>query len=84
MNKQRLHEGILVLDQNRRYCICEAGWPALPLVTLTSGCALEIWLNREWIRGCVEGDGQDYWLFVKTSGRFLLAEHMQARYRAYE
>jgi hypothetical protein len=84
MNKQRLHEGILVLDQNRRYCICEAGRPALPLVTLTSGCALEVWLNREWIRGCVEGDGQDYWLFVKTGGKFLLAEHMQARYREPE
>jgi uncharacterized protein YqjF (DUF2071 family) len=84
MNKQRLREGILMLDRNRRYCICEAGRPALPPITLTSGCALEVWLNREWISGCVEGDGQDYWLFVKTGGKFLLAEHMQARYREPE
>ncbi len=27
MSKQRSHEGILVLDQNRRYCICEKGRP---------------------------------------------------------
>jgi uncharacterized protein YqjF (DUF2071 family) len=78
MDKQWLHEGILVLGPHRRYCICEAG---LPPITLTSGCPLEIWLNREWISGCVEGDGQDYWLFVKTGGKFLLAERMMVRYR---
>jgi len=81
MSKQQSHEGILVLDQNRRYCICEAGQPALPPITLTSGCALEVWLNREWVGGCVESDGQDYWLFAKPVGKFLLAEWMRVRYR---
>jgi len=84
MSKQRSHEGILVLDQNRRYCICEKGRPTLPSITLTSGCPLEVWLNQEWVSGCVEGDGQDYWLFVKTSGKFLLAECMKVRYREPE
>ncbi len=56
MSKQRSHEGILVLDQNRRYCICEKGRPTLPSITLTSGCPLEVWLNQEWVSGCVEGD----------------------------
>jgi len=54
------------------------------VITLTSGCVLEVWLNREWVSGCVEGDGQDYWLFVKTGGKFLLAEQMTARYRESE
>jgi len=84
MGKQRVHEGILVLDRNRRYCICKAGRPALPPITLTSGCPLEFWLNREWVSGCVEGDGQDYWLFVKTGGKFLLAKRMLVRYRESE
>jgi len=48
---------------------------------LTSGCALEIWLNRGWVSGCVEGDGQDYWLFVKAGDKFLLTECMRVRYR---
>ena len=81
MSNQRLHEGILVLDHNRRYCICEEGRPAWQTITLTSGCALEVRLNREWVSGCVEGDGQDYWLFVKTGDKFLLAEQMTVRYR---
>jgi hypothetical protein len=81
MSRQRIHEGMLVLDHHRRYCICEPGRPAFQTITLTSGCALEVWLNREWVSGCVEGDGQDYWLFVKTGGKFLLAEQMMVRYR---
>jgi hypothetical protein len=84
MSRKLLHEGILVLDRNRRYCICEADQPALLPITLTSGCSLEVWLNREWISGCVEGDGQDYWLFVKTGDKFLLAEWMKVRYREPE
>ncbi|WP_161977890.1 DUF5348 domain-containing protein [Dictyobacter kobayashii] len=48
---------------------------------LDIGYTLDIWLNREWVSGCVEGDGQDYWLFVKTGGKFVLAECMKVRYR---
>jgi hypothetical protein len=54
------------------------------VVTLTSGCALSVWLNREWVVGWVEGDGQDYWVFVKTGGKFLLSECMRVRYREPE
>jgi hypothetical protein len=81
MSSQRIHEGRLVLDHNRRYCIWEPRRPAFQTITLTSGCALEVWLNREWVSGWVEGDGQDYWLFVKTGGKFLLSECMKVRYR---
>ncbi len=81
VSQQQIREGILVLDQNRRYCICEPDKQASLLMTLTSGCPLEVLLNREWVGGCVEGDGQDYWLFVKTGGKFLLAEQMRVRYR---
>ena len=84
MRKPRLHEGILVLGHHRRYCIWEPDRRASSLITLTSGCVLEVWLNREWVRGCVEGDGQDYWLFVKTGGKFLLAEQMTVRYQEPE
>jgi hypothetical protein len=84
MSRKPIHEGRLVLDRHRRYCIWEPGRPADQTITLTSGCTLEVWLNREWISGCVEGDGQDYWFFVETGGKFLLAQHMQARYREPE
>jgi len=50
------------------------------MLTCTSGCPLEVWLNRAWVSGHVEGDGEDYWFFADTGGRFLLAEHMKARY----
>lgn len=81
MSSQRMHEGILLLDHNRRYCLWDPERPAFQTLTLTSGCALEVWLNREWVSGCVEGDGQDYWLFVKSGGSFLLSEWMRVRYR---
>ena len=81
MGRKLMHEGMLVLDLHRRYCIWEPERPACQTITLTSGCALEVWLNREWVSGCVEGDGQDYWLFVRTGGKFLLAEWMRVRYR---
>ena len=81
MRSQRIHEGMLVLDHNRRYCIWEQERPVFQTLTLTSGCVLEVWLNHEWVSGCVEGDGQDYWLFVKTGGKFLLSECMKVRYR---
>ena len=81
MRKPRIHEGILVLDHHRRYCIWEPDRQMSYLITLTSGCILEVQLNREWVSGCVEGDGQDYWLFVKTGGKFLLSECMKVRYR---
>lgn len=84
MGQQRYHEGLLVLDQNQRYCIWEEGRPPWQTITLTSGCALSVWLNREWVSGCVEGDGKDYWLFVKTGGKFLLAKCMKVRYREPE
>lgn len=78
---QRLiREGMLYRDNNRRYWLYESDVPVEQTVTLTSGCSLEIWLNREWVAGHVEGDGQDYWLFANSGGRFLLSEHMKARY----
>jgi hypothetical protein len=46
----------------------------------TSGCPLEIWFDQSWIAGYVEGDGENYWLFATTGGKFLLAERMKARY----
>lgn len=80
--EQRIHEGILYRDQHKRYCLYEPGVPEHKTQTLTctSGCRLEVWLNRAWIAGHVEGDGEDYWLFADAGGRFLLAEHMKARY----
>ncbi|MFL5660933.1 MAG: DUF5348 domain-containing protein [Ktedonobacteraceae bacterium] len=75
-----MHEGILYQDQHKRYCLYEPGVPAYKRLTCTSGCRLEIWLNRAWIAGHVEGDGEDYWLFADGGGRFLLAERMKARY----
>src|SRR5438132_10232980 len=76
---ERMHEGILSQDQHKRYCLYEPGVPEYKRLTCTSGCRLEIWLNRAWIAGHVEGDGEDYWLFADGGGRFLLAERMKAR-----
>ncbi|GER89889.1 hypothetical protein KDW_40510 [Dictyobacter vulcani] len=78
--QQLVREGTLYRDNNRRYCLYESGFPVEQTITLTSGCSLEIWLNREWVTGHVEGDGQDYWLFAYRGGRFLLSERMKARY----
>jgi hypothetical protein len=80
MSKQRMHEGTLFLDQNKRYCVCEPERIVSQMVTLTSGCALEVLRGGEWVSGCVEGDGQDYWFFVKAGGKFKLAERMVVRY----
>src|SRR5260370_1183413 len=77
---ERMHEGILYQDQHKRYCLYEPDVPEYKRLTCTSGCRLEIWLNRAWIAGHVEGDGEDYWLFADGGGRFLLAERMKARY----
>lgn len=82
-SEQQIHVGSLFLDQNRRYCICEPGRPALQTITLTSGCFVEVLLNREWVSGCVEGDGQDYWLFAAKGGKFLLAERMMVHYEEF-
>src|SRR6266699_3071659 len=60
-------------------CMSRAS-PPYKMLTCTSGCRLEVWLNRTWIAGHVESDGEDYWLFADGGGRFLLAEHMKARY----
>ena len=78
--KRRIHEEILFQDQHKRYYLYEPGVPAHKLLICTSGCRLEVWLNRTWIAGHVEGDGEDYCLFADGGGRFLLAEHMKARY----
>ncbi len=78
--KRRIHEGRLSQDKHKRYCLYESGVPEYKMLTCTSGCRLEVWLNRTWIAGHVEGDGEDYWLFADAGGRFLLAEHMRARY----
>lgn len=74
------HEGTLYRDDNRRYCMYESTVAERPVLTCTSGCPLEVWLNRVWIAGHVEGDGQDYWLFAHAGGKFLLAEQMRVRY----
>ena len=81
---ERIHEGILYQDQHKRYCLYEPGMPPHQRLTCTSGCRLEVWLNRAWIAGRVEGDGEDYWLFADGGGRFLLAERMKARYTEYD
>jgi hypothetical protein len=78
---ERIRQGILYRDHHRRYCLWEPDVPEHQLLTCTSGCPLEILLNRTWIAGHVEGDGEDYWLFVTEGGKFLLYEFMKARYR---
>ena len=82
--QERIREGILYRDHHRRYCLWEPGAPEDQLLTCTSGCPLEIWLNGTWIAGHVEGDGEDYWLFVTGGGKFRLSECMKARYRGHE
>ncbi len=79
--EQQIHSGSLFLDQNKRYCIWEPDRQAPQMITLTSGCALEIWLGQEWVSGCVEGDGQDYWFYGKAEGKYLLSERMVVRYQ---
>lgn len=78
--EQQIHVGSLFLDQNRRYCIWEPNRSLAQMITLTSGCALEILLGQRWVSGYVEGDGQHYWLFVKTGGKILLSERLVVRY----
>jgi uncharacterized protein YqjF (DUF2071 family) len=78
--ERSIHEGTLYRDGNRRYCMYESAVAERPVLTCTSGCPLEVWLNRVWIAGHVEGDGQDYWLFAHAGGQFLLAEQMRVRY----
>ncbi len=75
-----IHEGVLYQDSHKRYYLHEPGVPGYKILTCTSGCPLEVWLNHTWIAGHVEGDGEDYWLFADAGGKFLLAEHMKARY----
>lgn len=82
--QERIREGILYLDHHRRYCLWEPDVPEDQLLTCTSGCPVEIWLNRTWIAGHVEGDGEDYWLFVTGGRKFRLSERMKARYRGHE
>jgi Domain of unknown function (DUF5348) len=78
--KRRIHEGVLYQDQYKRYCLYEPDAPPQKWLTCTSGCRLQVWLNRNWIAGHVEGDGEDYWFFADGGRRFLLAESMKARY----
>ncbi len=78
--ERRSHEGTLYRDSNQRYCMYEIAAAERPVLTCTSGCPLEVWLNRDWIAGHVEGDGQEYWLFASAGGKFLLAEQMLVRY----
>ena len=82
--QERIREGILYRDHHRRYCLWELGVTEDQLLTCTSGCPLAIWLNRSWIAGHVEGDGEDYWLFAIRGGKFLLAEQMKARYSGHD
>ena len=78
--QQCIYEGTLYRDNNKRYCLHELDIPAGKTFTCTSGCPIEVWLNHSWITGHVESDGEDYWLFADGGGKFLLAEHMRARY----
>jgi hypothetical protein len=78
--KRHIHKGILYQDRYKRYYLYESGTPPYKMLTCTSGCRLEVWLNRAWVAGHVEGDGEDYWLFADKGGRFLLSEQMKARY----
>jgi hypothetical protein len=80
MKERVIREGILYRDFHRRYYLWEPNIPEYRFLTCTSGCPLEIWLNRMWVVGRVEGDGEDYWLVALHGGQFLLAEHMRARY----
>ena len=80
MKRHDAHCGILYQDRNKRFCLHESGVLEEKTVTCTSGCPLEVWMNREWISGHVEGDGENYWFFAATGGKFLLAERMKARY----
>ena len=75
-----IREGVLYRDHNKRYCLHEPGIPVCQMLTCTSGCPIEVWLNHSWIAGHVESDGEDYWLFANNGGKFLLAEDMKARY----
>src|SRR5690349_14272487 len=79
---QRIHQGPLFLDQNKRYCIYEPDRPLAQLITLTSGLVIELWLeeSNKWVVGRVEGDGQDYCFFPRTGSRLKLAERMLVRY----
>jgi hypothetical protein len=47
--EQSIHEGVLYQDKYKRYCLYEPGLPEHKLLTCTSGCRLEVWLNRAWI-----------------------------------
>lgn len=78
--KRHVHEGFLYQDQYKRYCLYEPDVPVHNILTCTSGCPLEVWLDSTWIAGHVEGDGQDYWFFAYTGGKFRLSERMKARY----
>ena len=78
--KKCIHQGILYRDCHQRYCLWEPDVPEYRFLTCTSGCPLEILLNRTWIAGHVEGDGEDYWLFAIGGSKFKLSERMKARY----
>ena len=73
-----MKESSLKISTSATACMSQVS-PPYKRLTCTSGCRLEIWLNRAWIAGHVEGDGEDYWLFADGGGRFLLAERMKAR-----
>ena len=76
----RTHEGPLTLDHNNRYYIAEPDRPASQAITLTSGCTLEVLFGTTYVSGHVEGDGEDYWLFMEAGGKLKLADGMVVRY----
>jgi hypothetical protein len=82
MSKQRIHEGTLIVDQNKRYCIYEPDRPLSQMITLTSGLVVELFLegSSKWVIGRVEGDGEDYWCFMRSGEKRQLACGMVARY----
>ncbi|WP_201374629.1 DUF5348 domain-containing protein [Ktedonobacter robiniae] len=81
--KTHIREGILYRNHHQRYYLWEPGVPDNQLLTCTSGCPLAIWLNQAWVAGHVEGDGEDYWLFVIGGGKFRLSEHMNRESRYF-
>ncbi len=78
--ERHVHEGVLYQDSCKRYYLHEPDVPEYKTLTCTSGCPLEVWLNHTWVAGHIEGDGKDYWFFANAGGKFLLSEHMKARY----
>lgn len=45
-----------------------------------TGTAVAVLLGGHWIRGHIEGDSEDYWLFMEAGSKIKLAKGMVVRY----